>query len=60
MRGMRSERSRKVRITMRIYSWVGLHDELLRPLPPGTNRSAPNYESGGQELESPRSRHLIS
>jgi hypothetical protein len=33
MRGMRSERSRKVRVTMRIYSWVGLHDELLRPLP---------------------------
>jgi hypothetical protein len=27
MRGMRSERSRKVRVTMRIYSWVGLHDE---------------------------------
>jgi hypothetical protein len=27
MRGMRSERSRKVRVTRRIYSWVGLHDE---------------------------------
>lgn len=32
----------------------------LRPLPPGTNRSAPNYESGGQELESLRARHEIN